>query len=351
MSVFERLTADGFEQVLFCHDRYTGLRSIIAIHDTTLGPSLGGVRMWPYQSEDEALVDCLRLAQGMTYKAASAGVNLGGGKSVIVGDSRSEKTEPLLKAHGRFIQTLGGRYIPGIDVGTDMADLQVIATQAERVSCVKGDPSPMTALGVLCGIRACLQAARGSDELEGVRIAVQGVGHVGAALVEMASAAGAHALVSDVDPGRAAAVARRCGATVVEPDEIIAVECDVFAPCALGAVIDDDSIPRLRCTIVAGSANNVLAEARHGAALHDAGILYAPDFCVNAGGLIFLEEEILGHTPEETERRVRGVRELVARVIERAGTDGIPTSEAADRVAEERLASHRLIGPAFVAPR
>jgi leucine dehydrogenase len=351
MSVFEQMTPDGFEQVLFCHDRYTGLRSIIAIHDTTLGPSLGGVRMWPYASEDEALLDCLRLARGMTYKAASAGVNLGGGKSVIIGDSRSEKTEALLKAHGRFIQTVGGRYIPGIDVGTDMSDLQVIATQAARVSCIKGDPSPATALGTLCGIRACLQAVRGEDDLNGVTIAVQGVGHVGAALVEMVSAGGARVLVSDIDRERVASLARRCGATPVEPDEIIAAECDVFAPCALGAVINDDSIPRLRCAIVAGSANNVLTENRHGVALHEAGILYAPDFCVNAGGLIFLEEEVLGHTAEETERRVRGVGELVARVIARARADGIPTSEAADRIAEERLASHRLIGPAYVSGR
>jgi leucine dehydrogenase len=209
----------------------------------------------------------------------------------------------------------------------------------------------MTALGVVGGIRACLQAVRGRDELAGVCIAVQGAGHVGAALAEMAAAAGARVLVSDVDPERVASVAARCGATVVAPEEIIAVECDVFAPCALGAVIDDESIPRLRCAIVAGSANNVLAEERHGAALHAAGILYAPDFCVNAGGLIFLEEEILGHSPEETEQRVRGVRDLVARVLERSQTDNIPPSEAADRMAEERLASHRLIGPAFVASR
>jgi leucine dehydrogenase len=209
----------------------------------------------------------------------------------------------------------------------------------------------MTALGVLGGIRACLQAVRGRDALDGVCVAVQGAGHVGAALAEMAAAAGARVLVSDVDPARAASVAGRCGATIVAPEEIIAVECDVFAPCALGAVIDDESIPRLRCAIVAGSANNVLAEERHGAALHAAGILYAPDFCVNAGGLIFLEEEILGHSPEETEQRVRGVRDLVARVLERSQTDNIPPSEAADRMAEERLASHRLIGPAFVASR
>ncbi|MGH2948834.1 MAG: Glu/Leu/Phe/Val dehydrogenase dimerization domain-containing protein, partial [Solirubrobacteraceae bacterium] len=226
MRVLDAMAAEGFEQIVFCHDAAAGLRSIIAIHDTALGPALGGVRMWPYASEDEALQDCLRLAHGMTYKAAAAGVSLGGGKSVIVGDPRRDKTEALLRAHGRYIQTLGGRYIPGIDVGTDQDDLRVIGREAERVSCVGGDPSPMTALGVLEGIRACLQAVNGSGSLAGVRVCVQGAGHVGGSLAEQLAAEGAAVIVADVDAERASGLAGRIGGTVVAPGDAVATECD-----------------------------------------------------------------------------------------------------------------------------
>jgi leucine dehydrogenase len=347
-SLFEQMTADGFEQVVFCHDPASGLRSIIAIHDTTLGPALGGVRMWPYEDEQAALRDCMRLAQGMTHKAAAAGVNLGGGKSVIIGDPARDKSEAMLRAHGRFIQTLGGRYIPGIDVGTEMADLEVIGYEARHVSCVQGDPSPMTALGVLEGIRACVSATGGAS-LAGVRVCVQGSGHVGAALARLLAAEGAELIVSDLHAERAQALADELGAQVVDSGDAVGAECDVLAPCAMGAIIDDESLPELRCRIIAGSANNVLATAPHGEQLHARGILYAPDYVVNSGGLIFLEEEMLTHDAQRTERRVRRVGELVRNVIERAEQDGISTARAADLIAHARLQSLRRIGPAHVA--
>jgi leucine dehydrogenase len=335
------MAAEGFEQVVFCHDAASGLRSIIAIHDTALGPALGGVRMWPYRSEEDALHDCLRLAQGMTYKAAAADVNLGGGKSVIIGDPARDKTEVLLRAHGRFIQTLGGRYIPGIDVGTEQDDLRVIAQEAERVSCIGGDPSPMTALGVLEGIRACVRAQTGSDDLAGLRVCVQGAGHVGSSLAEQLAQAGAHVLVADIDDARADALATRLHGEPVPAGRAVEADCDVLAPCALGAVIDDETVARLRCRIVAGSANNVLAEPRHGDALEERGILYAPDYVVNAGGLVFLEEEILGHDAATARERVRGVGAQVARVIEHARREGLSTARAATELAEQRLGAAR----------
>jgi leucine dehydrogenase len=351
MRVLDAMTADGFEQVVFCHDRASGLRSIIAIHDTALGPALGGVRMWPYASEEAALEDCLRLAQGMTYKAAAANVDLGGGKSVILGDPGRDKTADLLRAHGRFIQTLGGRYIPGIDVGTEQSDLRVIGEEAERVSCVGGDPSPMTALGVLEGIRACLRADGGDGDLAGVRVCVQGAGHTGSSLAAQLAQAGAEVLVADVDQSRAATLAARILGHVIAPDDAVSAECDVFAPCALGAVVNDETVPRLRCRIVAGSANNVLGEPRHGEELDARGVLYAPDYVVNAGGLVYLEEEILGHDDATARERVLGVGAQVARVIEHARGSGISTARAATELAEQRLRAARDLRPAPAGPR
>lgn len=349
--MFAQMSADGYEQVVFCHDSASRWCSIIVIHDTTLGPALGGVRMFPYPDGEAALTDCMRLARGMTFKAAGAGVNLGGGKSVILGDPARDKTEALLRAHGRFIETLGGRYIPGIDIGTDMADLEVIGREARRVSCVTGDPSPMTALGVISGIRACLREVMDATTLTALRVAVQGVGHVGEALARLLAAEGATLVVADTNTTRAEHLGRELDAEVVAAEDIQSVPCDIFAPCAMGAVLDEQSIPRLKCRIVAGSANNVLADQAHGRLLDELGILYAPDYVVNAGGLIFLEEEMLGHDRARAERRVRGVQELVERVIARSRADRIPTAEAADLIAEERLAAMRRIGPPYVPPR
>lgn len=347
--VLAAMEIGGFEQVVHCHDRGTGLRAVIAIHDTSLGPALGGVRMHPYETEGAAVRDCMRLARAMTLKAAAAGVNLGGGKSVILGDPRREKTEALLRAHGRFVRTLGGRYIPGIDVGTDMADLEIIGVEAEPVSCVDGDPSPMTALGVLEGIRACVREVFDTDTLEGLRVCIQGAGHVGSNLAAQLAAENVIVSLTDLDADRARQQAEAIGGTAIPPDQFLSAEVDVLAPCAMGGVVNDESIGQLRCTIVAGAANDVLESARHGNALHERGVLYAPDFCLNSGGLVFLEEEMLGHSRERAERRVRRVGDLVAAVISRARSDQIPTSQAAQNMAIERLRNLANVGPPVVA--
>ncbi|MCQ8187119.1 Leu/Phe/Val dehydrogenase [Streptomyces rugosispiralis] len=338
-TIFERLRSGGFEQALFSHDTETGLRSLVVSHDTTLGPALGGVRMYPYEDETAALEDGLRLAQAMTLKAAAAGLDLGGGWSVIIGDPARDKTEALLRAHGRFIATLGGRFIPVNDVGTTQADLKVIGTEAAPV-CADGDPSPMTALGVLEGIRACLRATGGDGDLRGVRVCVQGAGNVGAALARLLAAESAELLVSDTNARRADAVAQTVGARVIDPATAVVAECDVLAPCALGGVVDDRTLQELRCRIIAGGANNVLAAPGHAAALEARGILYAPDFCVNAGGLIFLEERLLGHDNARAEHRVRQVGERVATVIEHARRSGVSPTEAALSLARARLRPH-----------
>lgn len=348
MKVIGGMDAGDFEQVVFCRDRMTGLRSIIAIHDTTLGPALGGVRMRSYDSEEEALEDVLRLARGMTYKSALAGLNLGGGKSVIIGDPYRDKTEALLRAHGRFVESLGGRYIPGIDVGTSQADLKVVGLEARQVSSIGEDPSPFTALGVYAAMRACVEEALDGDDFSGVRIAIQGVGHVGEALARMLAADGAELVLADQRAERARALAEQFGGTAVPADEVISAECDVLAPCATGAVVNEETIPRMRCKIVAGAANNVLAEPRHGEMLQEAGILYAPDYVANAGGLILLEEERAGHTYEESRERVGRIHDVTARILKRARVDRVSTAEAADRLAEERLSMMRSVGPPYL---
>lgn len=335
-TIFDRLQSGGFEQALFHHDAETGLRSLVLLHDTTLGPALGGVRMQPYESENAALEDGLRLAQAMTLKAAAAGLDLGGGWSVIIGDPVRDKSEALLRAQGRFVATLGGRFIPVNDVGTTQADLEVIGTEASPV-CADGDPSPMTALGVLEGIRACLRATGGDGSLRSVRVCVQGVGNVGAALARLLAAEGAELLVSDVDSRRADAVARGVGAHVVDPATAVIADCDVLAPCALGSVVNGRTLPELRCRIIAGGANNVLAAPGYAAALEARGILYAPDFCVNAGGLVFLEERLRKHDDARAELRVRQVGERLTAVIEHARRSGVPPTEAALALARERL--------------
>ena len=285
MELTERLLAEGFEQVMFCADAATGLRSIIAIHDTTLGPALGGVRMWPYPDEQAALEDCLRLARAMTRKSAAAGLDLGGAKSVVIGDPAT-KTPDLMRAHGRFIQSLGGRYIPGIDVGTEAQDMAAIAMEAQTVTCTDGDPSYFTALGAFSGIVAALRHLDGTESLAGRTVAVQGAGHVGSHLGRLLAAADAKVMVSDIDRARAQALADELGVIVVDPDELVATECDVLAPCALGGVLNARTIPSLRCRVVAGAANNVLADESLAAVLAESGILFIPEFLLSAGGVI-----------------------------------------------------------------
>ncbi|HET6616844.1 MAG TPA: Glu/Leu/Phe/Val dehydrogenase dimerization domain-containing protein [Gemmatimonadota bacterium] len=343
MDVFDQIHEAHHEQVVFCHDAESGLDSIIAIHDTTLGPALGGTRMWPYRSTDEALIDVLRLSEGMTYKAAVAELELGGGKAVIIGDSKRDKTPELLRAHGRFVDTLGGRYITAEDVGIGVEDMEYVYEETRHVTGIKssphgsGDPSPVTAYGVYNGIKASCKHKLGSDDLRGVRIAVQGAGHVGYYVCENLAADGAVLTICDIDEERVQKVVDDFGATPVQPEEIYEVECEVFAPCALGAIINDPTLRRLRCQIVAGGANNQLEENRHGDALDAKGILYAPDYVINAGGLINVYGEIVGYGLETAKEKARGIYGTLLSIYDIAAEEKIPTYRAADRLARDRI--------------
>ncbi|HEY7460555.1 MAG TPA: Glu/Leu/Phe/Val dehydrogenase dimerization domain-containing protein [Gemmatimonadota bacterium] len=331
------------EQVVFCRDAASGLRAIIAIHNTTLGPAVGGTRMWPYASEEEALIDVLRLSEGMTYKAAVTGLNLGGGKAVIIGDPKRDKSEALLRAHGRFVDSLGGRYVTAEDVGITVQDMEYVYMETPFVTGVAsapgggGDPSPVTAFGVYHGIKAAAKKVWGSPDLAGRSVAIQGVGSVGGHLAQNLAAEGVRLHVSDIDPARVQRVVQETGATAVAPEEIFGLDVDVFAPCALGAILNDRTIPQLRCRIVAGGANNQLAEHRHGDELMRRGILYAPDFVINAGGLINVYSELQGYDPVAARNRARGIYDTLLAIFERAEADGIPTYQAAERLAEARI--------------
>jgi len=343
LDVFDQIHEAHHEQVMFCHDAESGLDSIIAIHDTTLGPALGGTRMWPYRSTHEALVDVLRLSEGMTYKAAVADLELGGGKAVIIGDSKRDKTPELLRAHGRFVDTLGGRYITAEDVGIGVEDMEYVYEETRHVTGIRsspqgsGDPSPVTAYGVYNGIKASCLRKIGSDDLKGIKVAVQGAGHVGYYLCEGLAADGAVITICDIDEERVQKVVDDFGAAPVEPDAIYDVECDVFAPCALGAIINDATLRRLRCQIVAGGANNQLEENRHGDALDAKGILYAPDYVINAGGLINVYGEIVGYGLETAKKKAHGIYATLLSIYEIAAEEGIPTYRAADRLARDRI--------------
>jgi len=347
MNIFEKVEPGGYEQLVFCHDRETGLKAIISIHDTTLGPALGGVRMWPYKSEQEAVDDVLRLARGMTYKAAAAGLNLGGGKSVIIGDSSRDKTPKLLRAFGRFVESLGGRYITAEDVGTCQKDMDIIAGETKYVTGRdpsaggSGDPSPFTALGVLYGIRAAVKYLYGTESLAGKRVAVQGTGNVGYHLCSLLFKEGVELIAADINQKSLEAVVKEFGAQAVGTDEIYSTECDIFAPCALGGIINDHTVERLRCRIVAGSANNVLLEDRHGELLEERKILYVPDYVINAGGLINVAGELEGYDRQQVLKQVEKIYDNVARVLAIASREIIPTYLAADRLAEERLRAKR----------
>ena len=347
MDVFDQIHEAHHEQVVFCHDAESGLDSIIAIHDTTLGPALGGTRMWPYRSADEALTDVLRLSEGMTYKAAVADLELGGGKAVIIGDSKRDKTPELLRAHGRFVDTLGGRYITAEDVGIGVEDMEYVAEETRHVTGIRstphgsGDPSPVTAYGVYHGIKASCRKKLGTDELRGIRVAVQGAGHVGYYLCENLASEGAVLTICDIDEDRVGKVVDDFGATPVASDAIYDVECDVFAPCALGAIINDGTLRRLRCRVVAGAANNQLEEDRHGDALDAKGILYAPDYVINAGGLINVYGELVGYGLETAKEKARGIYGTLLSIYDIAEEEAIPTYRAADRLARERIRKAR----------
>jgi leucine dehydrogenase len=342
MRIFELLRDHDHEQLLFCHEPSIGYRGLIAIHNTTLGPALGGTRFWKYAGEEEAVIDVLRLAKGMTYKAAVAGLNLGGGKSVIMADGRTLDREAIFRAHGRFVESLKGRYITAEDVGTSPADMDYIRLETEHVVGLQGrsgDPSPVTAHGVYRGMKSSAQWKLGSDGLAGRTVAVQGCGHVGYYLCKYLAEEGARLVVTDIVPEKVKQVADEFGARAVRPEEIYGVEADIFAPCALGAVVNDETIKRFKVKIIAGGANNVLAEPRHGDELEQRGILYAPDYVINAGGLINVNSELMGWSSDRAHRKAGEIYDTMLRVYELARDEGLPTYLAADRLAERRIAA------------
>jgi leucine dehydrogenase len=351
MSFFEEIRTMGHERVLICSNPDVGLKAIIAVHSTILGPGLGGCRMWNYASDEEAMTDVLRLSRGMTYKAAAAGLNLGGGKAVIIGDAKADKSEALFRNFGRYIDSLGGLYITAEDVGTDMEDMELILTETKWVTGVapahggSGDPSPVTAYGTLQGLMAAIKWQFDEPEIQGRSVAIQGLGSVGGHLAGYLLERGAKVFGCDIDPD-AIAEAEDKGVEIVPPGEIFDVDCDVFAPCAMGAILNDDTIPKLKCKVVAGAANNQLEDdKRHADMLDQRGILYAPDFVINAGGLINVYNELLGsYNQERALRMTRGIYLNLTRVFEIAQRDSIATAKAADRVAEERIATVQKMG-------
>ncbi|MEJ2514342.1 MAG: Glu/Leu/Phe/Val dehydrogenase dimerization domain-containing protein [Gammaproteobacteria bacterium] len=344
MKLFEQLETMGHEQVVFFQHQDSGLKAIVALHNTTLGPALGGLRMWPYASDDDALKDVLRLSKGMTYKAAVSGLNLGGGKAVLIGDPEKHKSEGLFRALGRFIGSLGGRYITAEDVGTTVEDMDYIYQETDRVVGVhrvhggSGDPSPFTAFGTLQGIKACLMKKYGHDDPGKVSFAVQGVGSVGYYLTKFLSEAGAKVFICDINATRVEHVVDEFGAEAVPMDQIYDVDANVFSPCALGGVINEETIQRLKCDIVAGSSNNQLESSEWGTALEERDILYAPDYAINAGGLMNVAIELQGYDRDRAYRTVSKIRDIISNIFVLAERDGIPTWKAADRLAEERIA-------------
>ncbi|HTI06583.1 MAG TPA: Glu/Leu/Phe/Val dehydrogenase [Gemmatimonadales bacterium] len=350
-ALFALLEEHAHEQVSLVYEPSSGYRGIIAIHDTTLGPALGGTRFWNYATDREALIDCLRLARGMTYKAAVAGLNLGGGKSVIIGDNKIRNREPIFRMHGRHVEALGGRYITAEDVGTSVNDMEFIKAETNHVTGVigkSGDPSPVTAFGVYRGIKACAKHRYGDDALKGKKIAVQGCGHVGYYLADLLNKEGAQLVVTDIDAARVKHVVEDFRASAVKPDEIYGVPADIFAPCALGGIINDQTIAQLKCEIVAGAANNQLAEERHGDMLEQREITYAPDYVINAGGLVNVNAELEGWTMERARNKAGEIYDTILMVFDIAAEERMPSYKAADRLAERRIASIAKVRQNFV---
>ncbi len=348
MGTFELIAKHGdHEEIVFCQDKAVGLKAIIAIHNTSLGPALGGTRMWNYKSEEDAFIDVLRLSKGMTYKAAAAGLNLGGGKAVIIGDPKTQKTEALFRAFGTYINSLNGKYITAEDVGTCVKDMEYVFMETPWVTGIpkdfggSGDPSPYTAHGVLMGIKAAAKEKLGADNLKGVRVAVQGLGNVGSNLVMFLAKEGAIISIADIDAQKVKTYADQYGAQVQDAEGIITSDCDILAPCAMGAIINDSTIGKLKCKVVAGGANNQLAEPRHGDMLKEMGILYAPDYVINAGGLMNVFVELEGYSPDRALDKTKDVYENCMKVFSIAKKENIATHLAADRLAEERV---RVIG-------
>lgn len=339
----------GYERVAKVHDPETGLRAIIAVHNTTLGPALGGMRMWNYSTEEEAITDVLRLSRGMTYKSAVARTGLGGGKSVVIGDARTQKSPALFRAMGKFIDNFGGKYITAEDVGTSVPDLKVVrettkwVTGLSREDGGSGNPSPYTARGCFVGLRAVLEQLYQTQSPAGRTIAIQGVGAVGSAFAEMLVDAGAKVIVGDLYQERAEALAKKIGARVSSMNQILFEECDVLSPSALGGIINDQTIPRFRCKAIAGCANNQLLEPKHGDLLHKQGILYAPDYVINAGGIINVGCELLpgGYNEAQALKRIDTIYDALKQVFAISQKENIPTYQAADRVAEQILSKKK----------
>lgn len=350
MGVFETIGTEPHESVHFGSDPASGLRAIVAVHSTVLGPSLGGTRFYPYPDEDAALVDVLRLSKAMTYKAAAAGLAQGGGKAVIIGDPMKLASEDLFRAYGRFIDGLAGRYITAEDVGTTVENMEIVATRTSFVSGLpienggSGDPSPATARGVVASIKAVGDHLWGTDDLHARRIAIKGVGKVGYALADMLASGGAELIVADVNEEATEAAAEKFGAKVVAAEEIHKVDCDVYSPCALGADLNETTIPELACTAVVGSANNQLAVPADVDRLARRGVLYAPDFVVNAGGIINIAAETGGYTIEKSNRMVDTIYNNLTEILETADRLGISTEAAAEHVAEMRIDAARKQG-------
>ncbi len=346
MQLFDQPSFDGHESVLYCHDAASGLRAIIAVHSTRLGPAAGGCRMWDYASETDGLNDALRLSRGMTYKSAIAGLPLGGGKAVILGDARTTKSPALLRAFGRCVNRLGGAYYTAEDVGTNVEDMRQIALETDYVAGLtdgahaSGDPSPFTARGVYLGMELAVARACGRTTLRDTTVAIQGLGNVGFRLAQMLHEAGARLVVTDVNPAAVNRARTELGATVVTSEAIYDQPVDVFAPCALGAVLSAETIPRLQASVVAGGANNQLADDTCGAALASRGILYAPDYVINGGGIINVAGEILGTgSPDWVAQKLQALMQTLARILDTAQASGRPTHQVADHMVEARLAA------------
>lgn len=344
-SLFDSLQSTNHEQVVICSDPSTGLKALIAIHDTTLGPALGGTRMWVYGNEQEAMKDVLRLSRGMTYKAAISGLNLGGGKAVIIGDSRKDKNEALFRSFGRFVDGLGGRYITAEDVGMSEKDMEWIFSETKYVTGIpkalggSGDPSPVTAYGVYMGLKAAAKKAYGSDSLAGKSIALQGAGNVATHFAKRVAEEGAKLYISDIYEEKAVNLAKQVGGEVVKPEEIYGLDVDIFAPCALGGVINDETLSQFKCAVIAGGANNVLdVENVHGKALLEKGIVYAPDYVINAGGLINISSELEGYDVDRAFAKTAGIYDTVLRIVAYSEDNNIPTYQASNILAEKRIA-------------
>jgi leucine dehydrogenase len=344
LGIFAVVKSTNHEQVVFCNDNASGLRAIIAIHNTVLGPGLGGTRMWNYATEAEALNDVLRLSRGMTYKAAISGLNLGGAKAVIIGDAKKDKSEALMRKFGRFVENLNGKYITAEDVGTTTKDMEYVKMETDSVAGLPesmgggGDPSPVTAYGVYMGMKASAKKAYGSDSLAGKRISVQGIGKVGMHLVELIHNEGAIITVSDINEESLQYAATTYGAKVVNGDEIYTQDVDIFAPCALGAILNTENINALRCSIIAGAANNQLAnEDEHGTLIKQKGLLYAPDFLVNAGGLINVYSEVIGYNRENAMRDTEKIYDTTLNIYSVAEAQNIHTQQAATMLAQKRI--------------